>query len=47
MTARQLCLFSCVYLVITVIVAVVTRATGRRIAGVLARAPSSMCWRWG
>jgi hypothetical protein len=36
MTTMQLYLFSGIYLVVTVVVAILTRATGRRIAGALA-----------
>jgi hypothetical protein len=36
MTTQQLHLFNCIYLVVLVVVAVLTRATGRRIAGALA-----------
>lgn len=38
MTTQQLCVFSCLYLVILAVVAVLTRATTRRIVGALAGA---------
>ena len=41
MTTRQLYLFSCLYLLITIAVAAVTRATSRRIAGAFAGAAAS------
>ena len=36
MTAQQICLFDCLYLTVLVVVAFLTRATARRIAGALA-----------
>jgi len=44
MTTNQLYLFNGLYLIILIVVAVLTRATGRRIAGALAGGQSLVWW---